>query len=48
VKEDEKVVYSKPEYEDMRNIALKLNIPYRVASSLVNQAVMEKLSVLKQ
>lgn len=47
VKEQEKIVYAKPEYDDVKNIAAKLNIPYRTVSSLINQAVLEKLSVLK-
>ena len=48
VKEDDRIVYAKPEYDDVKNIAAKLNIPYRTASSLINQAILEKLSVLKK
>ena len=47
VKEQDRIVYAKPEYDDVKNIAAKLNIPYRTASSLINQAILEKLSVLK-
>lgn len=47
VKDHDRIVYSKPEYEDVKNIAAKLNIPYREGASLVNQAILEKLSVLK-
>lgn len=47
VKEQDKIVYAKPEYDDVKNVAAKLNIPYRTASSMINQAILEKLSVLK-
>jgi len=47
VKEKDRIVYAKPEYDDVKNVAAKLNIPYRTASSLINQAILEKLSVLK-
>ena len=47
VKEQDRIVYAKPEYDDVKNIASKLKIPYRTASSLINQAILEKLSVLK-
>ena len=47
VKEQNRIVYAKPEYDDVKNIASKLNIPYRTASSLINQTILEKLSVLK-
>lgn len=47
VKEQDKIVYTKPEYDDVKNVAAKLNIPYRTASSMINQAILEKLSVLK-
>lgn len=45
VKEQDKIVYAKPEYEDVRNVSMKLNIPFRIASSTVQQAIMDKLSV---
>ncbi|MFQ5940730.1 MAG: nickel pincer cofactor biosynthesis protein LarC [Nitrososphaerales archaeon] len=45
VKEHNRVVYAKPEYEDVRNVSMKLNIPFRIASSMIQQAVMDKLSV---
>ena len=47
VKEHDRIMYAKPEYDDVKNISAKLGIPYRTASSLVNQAVLEKLAVLK-
>ncbi len=47
VKEQDRIVYAKAAYDDVKNIAGKLNIPYRTASSLINQAILEKLSVLK-
>lgn len=45
VKEQDKIVYAKPEYEDVKNVSMKLNIPFRIASSTVQQAIMDKLSV---
>ncbi|MFQ5969084.1 MAG: nickel pincer cofactor biosynthesis protein LarC [Nitrososphaerales archaeon] len=48
VKEQDKILYAKPEYDDVKNVAAKLNIPYRIASSMINQAILEKLSVLKK
>ncbi len=47
VKEHDRIIYAKPEYDDVKNISAKLNIPYRTAASLVSQAVLEKLAVLK-
>jgi uncharacterized protein (DUF111 family) len=45
VKEQDRVVYAKPEYEDVLNVSTKLNIPFRIASSMIQQAIMHKLSV---
>ncbi len=45
VKEQDKIIYAKPEYEDVKNVSMKLNIPFRIASSTVQQAIMDKLSV---
>jgi uncharacterized protein (TIGR00299 family) protein len=45
VKENDRIVYAKPEYDDVKNVASKLNIPYRTASSLINQTILEKLAV---
>lgn len=45
VKEEDRIVYAKPEYEDVRNVSMKLNMPFRIASSTVQQAIMDKLSV---
>lgn len=45
VKEQDEIVYAKPEYEDVKNVSVKLNIPFRIASSTVQQAIMDKLSV---
>jgi len=45
VKEQDKVIYAKPEYEDVKNVSMKLKIPFRIASSMIQQAIMEKLSV---
>lgn len=45
VKEQEKIVYAKAEYDDVRNVSMKLKIPFRIALSMVQQAVMDKLSV---
>lgn len=47
VKEQDRIVYAKPEYDDVKNIASKLKIPYRTAFSMTNQAILEKLQVLK-
>jgi hypothetical protein len=45
VKEQDKVIYAKPEYDDVKNVSVKLKIPFRIASSMIQQAIMEKLSV---
>jgi hypothetical protein len=45
VKEQDVIVYAKPEYEDVKNVAMKLNMPFRIASVMIQQAVMDKLSV---
>jgi uncharacterized protein (DUF111 family) len=45
VKEQDRIVYAKPEYEDVKRVSVKLNIPFRVVSSLLQQAIMDKLSV---
>ena len=45
VKEQDRVVYAKPEYEDVLNVSTKLNIPFRITSSMIQQAIMHKLSV---
>jgi hypothetical protein len=47
VKDQEKIVYAKPEYDDVKDIAARLKIPYRTAVTLVTQAVTDKLTVLK-
>lgn len=45
VKEQDTIVYAKPEYDDVKNVSMKLKIPFRIASSMVQQAIMDKLSV---
>ncbi len=47
VKDQNRIVYAKPEYDDVKDIAARLKMPYRTASTLVTQAVTEKLTVLK-
>jgi len=45
VKEQDRIVYAKPEYEDAKHVSVKLNMPFRVVSSLLQQAIIDKLSV---
>lgn len=45
VKDQDTILYAKPEYDDVKKVSAKLNMPFRGASSMVQQAIMEKLSV---
>ncbi|MEM2760113.1 MAG: nickel pincer cofactor biosynthesis protein LarC [Nitrososphaerales archaeon] len=45
VMEHDEIVYAKSEYEDVKSVSMKLNMPFRIAYSMIQQAVIEKLSV---
>ena len=45
VKEQDRVVYAKPEYEDVKSVSMKLSIPFPLASTLIQHSIMDKLAV---
>ena len=45
VKEQNRVVYAKPEYEDVKSVSMKLGIPFPLASTMIQHSIMDKLAV---
>ncbi|MBE44691.1 MAG: TIGR00299 family protein [Thaumarchaeota archaeon] len=45
VKEKDIIVNAKPEYQDVKNVSMKLNMPFHIALSTIQQIIMNKLSV---